>query len=35
VLYGLERAQQLLKDPDIISTDVLVPNQPTGGKAWA
>jgi NAD-reducing hydrogenase large subunit len=29
VLYGLERAQQLLKDPDIISTDVLVPNQPT------
>jgi NAD-reducing hydrogenase large subunit len=29
VLYGLERAQQLLQDPDIISTDVLVPNQPT------
>jgi NAD-reducing hydrogenase large subunit len=29
ILYGLERAQQLLKDPDIISTDILVPNQPT------
>ncbi len=29
VLYGLERSQQLLKDTDIISTDVLVPNQPT------
>ncbi len=28
-LYGLERAQQLLTDPEIISTDVLVPNQPT------
>jgi NAD-reducing hydrogenase large subunit len=29
LLYGLERAQQLLNDPEIISTDVLVPNQPT------
>jgi NAD-reducing hydrogenase large subunit len=29
VLYGLERAQQLLEDREITSTDVLVPNQPT------
>ena len=29
VLYGLERAQQLLESPDITSTDILVPNQPT------
>jgi NAD-reducing hydrogenase large subunit len=29
VLYGLERAQQLLEDPAILSTDVLVPNRPT------
>jgi len=29
VLYGLERAQQLLENPDITSTDILVPNQPT------
>jgi NAD-reducing hydrogenase large subunit len=29
LLYGLERAQQLLQDPEITSTDVLVPNQPT------
>jgi NAD-reducing hydrogenase large subunit len=29
LLYGLERAQQLLKDPDIGSTDILVANQPT------
>jgi NAD-reducing hydrogenase large subunit len=29
VLYGLERAQQLLESPGITSTDILVPNQPT------
>jgi NAD-reducing hydrogenase large subunit len=29
VLYGLERAQQLLETPDITSTDILVPNRPT------
>jgi NAD-reducing hydrogenase large subunit len=29
ILYGLERAQQLLQDPEITSTDLLVPNQPT------
>ena len=29
LLYGLERAQQLLESPDITSTDILVPNQPT------
>jgi len=29
VLYGLERAQQLLENPSITSTDILVPNQPT------
>jgi NAD-reducing hydrogenase large subunit len=29
ILYGLERAQQLLEDPKITSTDLLVPNQPT------
>jgi NAD-reducing hydrogenase large subunit len=29
LLYGLERARQLLDDPDITSTDLLVPNQPT------
>jgi len=29
VLYALERAQQLLEDPDIASTDLLVPNAPT------
>jgi NAD-reducing hydrogenase large subunit len=29
VLYGLERAQQLLESPDITSTDILVPNRPT------
>jgi len=29
LLYGLERAQQLLETPDIISTDIVVPNQPT------
>ena len=29
VLYGLERAQQLLSDPEITSTDIVVPNQPT------
>jgi len=28
LLYGLERAQQLLSDPDIISTEILVPNEP-------
>jgi len=28
VLYGLERAQQLLASPGITSTDILVPNQP-------
>ena len=27
ILYGLERAQQLLETPDITSTDVLVPNR--------
>ncbi|MGD0016281.1 MAG: Ni/Fe hydrogenase subunit alpha [Verrucomicrobiia bacterium] len=29
VLYGLERAEQLLKDPAITSTDLLVSNAPT------
>ena len=29
ILYGLERAQQLLENPGITSTDILVPNQPT------
>jgi NAD-reducing hydrogenase large subunit len=29
LLYGLERAQQLLEDPEITSTNILVPNQPT------
>jgi NAD-reducing hydrogenase large subunit len=29
ILYGLERAQQLLESLDITSTDILVPNQPT------
>jgi NAD-reducing hydrogenase large subunit len=29
VLYGLERSQQLLEDPEIASTDILVPNAPT------
>ncbi|MCU0785822.1 MAG: Ni/Fe hydrogenase subunit alpha [Verrucomicrobia bacterium] len=29
LLYGLERAQQLLKDPEIDSTDILASNQPT------
>jgi NAD-reducing hydrogenase large subunit len=29
LLYGLERAQQLLESPDITSTDILVPNRPT------
>ena len=29
LLHGLERAQQLLEDPGITSTDILVPNQPT------
>jgi NAD-reducing hydrogenase large subunit len=29
ILYGLERAQQLLASTDITSTDILVPNQPT------
>jgi len=29
VLYGLERAQQLLESADITSTDILVPNEPT------
>jgi NAD-reducing hydrogenase large subunit len=28
LLYGLERAQQLLQDRDILSTEILVPNQP-------
>jgi len=28
ILYALERAQQLLEDKDITSTDLLVPNQP-------
>jgi NAD-reducing hydrogenase large subunit len=28
IMYGLERAQQLLNDPEILSTDVLVPNEP-------
>ena len=29
LLYALERAEQLLNDKDITSTDLLVPNQPT------
>jgi NAD-reducing hydrogenase large subunit len=29
ILYGLERAKQLLEDSSITSTDILVPNQPT------
>jgi NAD-reducing hydrogenase large subunit len=29
LLYALERSQQLLADPQITSTDILVPNQPT------
>jgi NAD-reducing hydrogenase large subunit len=29
LLYGLERAQQLLQDPEIGSTDILVANTPT------
>jgi NAD-reducing hydrogenase large subunit len=29
LLYGLERAQQLLESADITSTDILVPNRPT------
>ncbi|MGA2242063.1 MAG: Ni/Fe hydrogenase subunit alpha [Verrucomicrobiota bacterium] len=29
ILYGLERAQQLLESPAITSTDILVPNEPT------
>ena len=29
LLYALERAQQLLEDPAITSTDLLVPNEPT------
>jgi NAD-reducing hydrogenase large subunit len=29
LLYGLERAQQLLETPEIISTDIVVPNEPT------
>jgi NAD-reducing hydrogenase large subunit len=28
ILYGLERAQELLEEPEITSTDVLVPNEP-------
>jgi len=28
VLYALERAKQLLEDPQITSTDILVPNEP-------
>ena len=29
IVYGLERAQELLEDPAITSTDILVPNTPT------
>jgi len=32
VLYGIERAQQLLQDSDITSTDVMVEVEPRGGE---